>query len=334
MALIIAGLTCGPTFAQSNVTFYGILDVAVAAGSAGDNDFRGLVNSVLNGNRFGFKGSEDLGNGLNAVFQVEQGFNIDDGTALSERQFHRQSWVGLQGSLGTVGLGRQYAPGYFADYDAALSANISPQTIFTILGGLTISASSLARWDNSVSYTGSFSGLTVRANYSANSVETSGDPESDDKWGVGVAYANGPFKAGAVFHYLKEEASSDQNEGYVGAQYDFGVLTVAGSWQSGSDVGADDLDKRVWNLGVIVPVSAAGKVHASYGALEERDRDEADAKNWVLFYAHALSKRTTAYAGYNRTVNDDAARLGLVSAPAGVTGEDSSLAMVGMRHIF
>jgi predicted porin len=334
MALIIAGLAYGPAFAQSNVTLYGILDVSVAAGSAGDNDFRGLVNSVLNGNRFGFKGSEDLGNGLKAVFQLEQGFNIDDGTPNSERQFHRQSWVGLQGSFGTVGLGRQYAPGYFGQYDAALSANISPQTILTSLSGLTISPSSLARWDNAIAYTASFSGLTVRANYSTNAIETSDEPENDDKWGVGVDYANGPFKAGAVYHSLTEEASRDQHEWYVGAQYDFGVLTLAGSWQSGSDVGPGDLDKRLWNLGVIVPVSAAGKVHASYGALEERDRDEADVKNWVLYYTHALSKRTTAYAGYNRTVNDDAAQLGLVRAPAGVTGEDSSLAMIGMRHTF
>ena len=237
-ALLITGLACGPAFAQSNVTLYGIVDVAVGAGSAGDNDFRGLVNSVLNGNRFGFKGSEELGNGLKAVFQLEQGFNIDNGTPNSERQFHRQSWVGLQGSLGTVGLGRQYAPGYFAGYDAALSANISPQTILTSLSGLTISPSSVARWDNSVTYTGSFNGLTARANYSTNAVETSDDPESDDKWGVGIDYANGPFKGGAVYHYLNEEVSSDQKEWYVGAQYDFGMFTVAGSWQSGSDVGA------------------------------------------------------------------------------------------------
>lgn len=337
IALAIAGLVSAPAFAQSNVTVYGIVDAAIGIGSADDNDFRGVVGGVLSGNRFGLKGSEDLGNGLKAVFTLEQGFNIDDGTAASARQFHRQSWVGLQGSFGTVGLGRQYAPGYFAGYDAAMSAIISPQSIFSAGAGLTITPNSPARWDNSIAYTGAFNGLTARAIYSANAVESSDDTQGDDKWGVGFDYANGPVKAGLVYQYLKQAANDDQKEWYVGAEYNFGVLSVAGSYQTGSDVGPGDVDKRLWNLGVIVPVSAAGKVHATYGRLTERDLDDADAKSWTLAYTHALSKRTTGYAAYNRVTNDDAVQYSAAStatAPAGVTGEDSGLFTVGMRHVF
>lgn len=337
IALAIAGLVSAPAFAQSNVTVYGIVDAAIGVGSADDNDFRGVVGGVLSGNRFGLKGSEDLGNGLKAVFTLEQGFNIDDGSAASAKQFHRQSWVGLQGSFGTVGLGRQYAPGYFAGYDAAMSAIISPQSIFSAGAGLTITPNSPARWDNSIAYTGTFNGLTARAVYAARTVESDESPAQDDTWGASVEYANGPLKAGVFYHYLKQLANDDQQEWYVGAEYNFGVLSVAGSYQNGSDVGAGDVDKRLWNLGVIVPVSAAGKVHATYGSLKERDLDDADAKSWTLAYTHALSKRTTGYAAYNRVTNDDAVQYNAastVTAPAGAFGENSNLFVVGMRHVF
>lgn len=68
IAFAIAGLTAAPAFSQSNVTVYGVIDVAVGIGSAGDNDFRGLTTATWNGNRFGFKGAEDLGNQGNRIY--------------------------------------------------------------------------------------------------------------------------------------------------------------------------------------------------------------------------------------------------------------------------
>lgn len=341
IALAVAGLVSAPVFAQSNVTIYGVADAAIGIGKADDVDFRGVVGGVLSGNRLGFKGSEDLGNGLKAVFTLEHGFNIDTGTDAiisNGAAFSRQAYVGLQGAFGTVSLGRQYAPGYFANYDAALGASISPQSTLTSAAGvgLTITPNSAARWDNSIAYTGTFGGgLTARAIYAARAVETGTDTQQDDTWGASVDYANGPLKAGVTYHYLKQLASDDQQEWYVGAQYDFGMLTLAGSYQNGRDVGAGDLDKRVWNLGVIVPVTAAGKVHVSYGSLKERDLDDADARNWVVAYTHALSKRTTGYVAYNRTHNEDNSAVGALNgALVPVVGDDAGIAVVGMRHTF
>jgi predicted porin len=333
VVLVFGGLVSAQVFAQSNVTLYGIIDAAVSAGSAGGNDFRGVTTAVWNGNRFGFKGSEDLGNGLKAVYQLEQGFNVDDGSPNSTRQFHRQSWLGLAGGFGTVGIGRQYAPGYFAIHDAALAGTLSPQQVLATGNGLTLVSSSQARWDNSLAYTGSFSGLTFRANYSMNSTEASRDPQNDDKWGVGAEYANSQLKASVIYHYLKED-SDDQKEWYVGAEYDFGLMKLAGSLQNAFDVGALDQSKRLWNFGVIVPTSAVGTLHVSYGVLKERDLDNSDAKSWMFAYRHALSKRTTAYVAYNRTTNDDSVQYGMVRAPANVTGKASALSMLGIVHTF
>src|SRR5690606_37232934 len=97
----------------------------VAYGEHGEGEFQGVYSGVLSGSRIGFKGSEDLGNGLKAVFQLEQGFDIGTGAAapsVGDSTFSRQAWLGLSGAWGTVGLGRQYAPGYFANYDAVAAA--------------------------------------------------------------------------------------------------------------------------------------------------------------------------------------------------------------------
>jgi len=164
------------------VTIYGVADAAVGFGSHGDNDFSGIVNGVLSGSRIGFKGTEDLGNGLKAVFVLEQGFDIGNGTASpavgtdKDSTFSRQALVGLSGSFGTVSLGRQYAPGYFFGYDATAQASVGPLSILSVNAGMSITPNSPARWDNSVAYTGSFSGLTARAIYSMKAVETSAKP--------------------------------------------------------------------------------------------------------------------------------------------------------------
>ena len=345
------------------MTIYGVADAGLAYGDHGEGEVQGVLSGVLSGSRLGFKGAEDLGNGLKAVFTLEQGFDIGNGadspsTREGDSVFSRQAFVGLSGAFGTVSLGRQYAPGYWANYDAVLGANISPQSLLSNQTGATITPNSAARWDNSVAYTGMFSGLTVRAVYGAGAetnsfdtgtgVETSGASD-DDAMGLGLDYSNGPLKVGAVYHYLKDAASianetDDQQEWLVGGSYNFGVLTLAGSYQQTDNAGFNDgVDVDIYQLGVIVPVGAAGNVHVAYG---EADVDAAGfdgkTKAYTIAYTHAMSKRTTAYVGYMGTDNDDGLDISLV--PAGYksvnnvavaeTGEKSNLVTVGLRHTF
>ena len=359
IALAIAGLVSAPAFAQSNVTIYGVADAYMGFGSHGDNDKAAVNSGGLSGSRLGFRGVEDLGNGLKGVFTVEQGFDISNGTGMGNAS--RQAFVGLGGSFGTVSLGRQYAPGYDFQYDVTASAPIGPQSILSNQSGMTITPNSGARWDNSVAYNGSFSGLKVRAIYGMGNNEDSYevstltgtklmDPSDDDRFGLGVEYANGPLKVGAVYHYLTDPAeiagaSDDQQEWLVGGSYNFGVLTLAGSYQEVEGIGnRKGADADLWQVGVLVPVGAAGNVHLAYGEVDF-DIDSMDekfsgkSKSYTLAYTHALSKRTTAYAGWNRTDNDNGLDLGLVDyiQPAGATtygGDESDLFFVGMRHTF
>ena len=338
IALAIAGLVSAPAFAQSNVTIYGVADAAVGFGGHGDNDFSGIVNGVLSGSRIGFKGAEDLGNGLKAVFTLEQGFDIGTGAAspsVGDSTFSRQAFVGLSGGFGTVSLGRQYAPGYFFNYDAVLAASVGPQSVLSNDAKLSITPNSAARWNNSVAYTGSFSGLTARAIYSMQADETDPNPNDDDAYGVSLDYANGPLSVGAVYQVLQDNAE-DQEEWGIGAGYDFGMVKVLGSYQAVDGLGfTKGAEGDLWQVGVVVPVGAAGNVHLAYGEFDRDDLNDRGAESYSLAYTHALSKRTTAYVAYNNTENESGTNaFGVVDGSAGDLGDDSDIFAVGIRHTF
>ena len=325
IALAVAGLVAAPAMAQSNVTIYGVADAYFGFGSDDNDDISAIDSGGLAGSRIGFKGSEDLGNGLKAVFTLEQGYAIDTGKAspsVGDSVFSRQAWVGLQGSFGTVSLGRQYAPGYFvADYDALLSSKISPQSTLSNWYRMTITPNSPARWDNSVKYTGSFDAVNVQAIYSMGTTEVAASGVSDDdKYGLSAAYANGPVNVGVIYHNVGY-ASKDQSEWLIGASYDFGMAKVAGSYQAASNIGGiANADSKLWNLGVIVPVGG-GNVHLAYAKLDE-DGTSVDPFSYTLAYTYPFSKRTTAYAGYQKLDYDTA------------TKDDMDLFVVGVNHKF
>src|SRR5690606_7365622 len=183
-AALMVGFACVAQ-ADTSVTLYGIVDAGIghnkskgssafvgtdadgndiynpwaAAGRTGfDSKRTGLINGIQSGNRWGLKGSEDLGNGLRAVFQLESGFNLGTGnSAQGGRLFGRHATVGLAGdSWGQLDFGRQtnIASKYFGSIDPFGTAFDQAN-----LGGV-ISAANTARYDNMVMYqTPNFSGF-------------------------------------------------------------------------------------------------------------------------------------------------------------------------------
>ncbi len=344
IALAVAGLISAPVFAQSNVTVYGIVDAGMAYGEHGANEFQGLAGGAVNGNRVGFRGTEDLGNGLKAVFQLEQGFDIGNGTASPgvgtpdrDSVFSRQAYAGVSGAFGMVSMGRQYAPGYFTSaVDVVDGATASPQAILSGGAGLTVTPASPARWDNSLAYSGSFSGVSARLIYSARASETATSPDNDDAYGLSLGYDNGPIKLAAIYHQLNDAAASnDQKEWLVGGSYNFGVVALSASYQEGQDVGfVPNLDADVWTVAATANVGSAGKVILGYGEAEFDNIANSGAESYTLGYQHSLSKRTIVYAYANRTENESATgRFGLVGGGA-VTGDNSDWYTVGIRHTF
>lgn len=112
-----------PAFAQNSVTLYGVIDEGFnyTNNVLGKHDYQ-LASGFAQGSRWGLKGSEDLGNGLKAIFQLENGFDVNSGRLnQGGRMFGRQAYVGLSSNFGTVTLGRQYDA--LVDYLAPTTAN-------------------------------------------------------------------------------------------------------------------------------------------------------------------------------------------------------------------
>lgn len=331
MLLTVAACVSANSFGQSNVIIYGIVDAGVGYGKAGDETFTGIA-SPYSSPRFGFKGSEDLGNGMKAIFTLEQGFSIGTGAPASTRQFHRQAWAGLQGDFGTVGLGRQYAPGYL--YSLKFSQAIPGATfnsqafLVNSIPGASIHPGTDARWDNSVTYQlPKLGGLTGYAIYAFQTAQSGEDRTDDDRMGVAASYAAGPVVAGLILHKSKR-ATDSLDEAYVGATVDLGVAKLFASFQTAKEDNV--VDAKVAYLGIQIPVGP-GALRGEVARLSDDQRDDNDSSSVSLAYTYGLSKRTTMYVMANRTTNDDNAARGVFAKDA---GEGSTSVAAGLRHTF
>lgn len=168
IALYAALMGAAPVWGQqapatSNVTIYGILDLGIERVSVGnaahDTTWRQGFGTIPT--RLGFRGSEDLGGGMKAIFQLEQGFSADTGVlSQGNRAWGRQAFVGLQSDLGTISLGRQYTMRYYGILDADLFGSGAH--------GLGVLDSGIpnARADNAINYRGTFGPVSLGATYS------------------------------------------------------------------------------------------------------------------------------------------------------------------------
>lgn len=356
IALAVAGLVSGAAFAQTNVTVYGVADAYWAHGSGNGNSVNVVNAGGLSGSRLGFKGVEDLGNGLKAVFLFEFGtLSIDAGDANNNGIDNtRQSYVGLTGGFGTAVAGRLQTPGYDfgAKYDAHGGSVFSPAGQLSDNAGASVSArDALARQNNSLAYISPtlFGGLTAKFAYSYG---TGGEnvkagvagTDPQDIWALSADYDAGPLSVGYVHHDVNDFGGvlgTDQTEDGIGVNYDFGMAKLSGSYQTQKvkTTAATLWNSKLWNLGARVKAGAAGSVGIAYGQIKDSVTN-GKAKSWGLDYQHALSKRTTAYAGYSRVSNNSNIAFGLLNVgstatavAAGGNGKESQLG-VGLRHTF
>lgn len=328
--------------AQSNVTIYGLIDANVAFEKAGDLKHRGVGQGELNGNRWGLKGAEDLGNGLKAIFVLESGFDPSNG--MSEqggRLFGRQALVGLEsGNWGTVTLGRQYSPAFSAidPYEATGGSDHSVGLLSRKTGG--VKPAYEVRFDNMVRYRS-----PVVAGFSADAAYWFGENTSADStaqrlgdgWGLAGKYANGPFSTSLVTQRVQRDVSGGKvrTDG-IGLSYDFGPLKAYAAYTRDKESGTQgDGKARTYVVSAEVPVSAAGTVAVAYGNRNESgDPAAEDAHGWSAYYLHGLSKRTTLYAGYSTLTNKDGANYAIGSNMTPAAGDDQRAVLAGVRHKF
>ncbi len=356
--LALAAALSPAAFAQS-VTVYGIIDLAAeylsntAPNGASIKRMPGLSASVPT--RLGFRGSEDLGGGLKAIFTIEQGFGADTGTLnQGGRAFGRQSFVGLQGNWGTLTLGRHYTMLFWSTGDA------------DVLGPNAYGISSLdnyfpnARVDNSVSYRGSFSGFQVGFTYSLGRDGVNAGPspsgtncggESIDRQACkeyslllkydtptwGAAAATDSFKGGTgAFAGLTNSGLKDTRT-MVNGYMKFGDIKVGAGYMTRTNDGNPATPKStLMFLGTSVPVAAQVTLEGEVYQL--KFKSSANKASLLAVRAnYILSKRTTVYATAGRIDNNGTLAISASGAQAGGTppagGGQTGMA-AGIRHAF
>lgn len=344
LLLAVLGGFTGAALAQTNVTVYGVVDAGIAYDNdvvADDSRWR-LQSGQQSGSRLGFRGSEDLGGGLKAVFTLENGFNTDTGTLAqstptTSRLFGRQAWVGLEGGFGSVKLGRQQTPLYYAVLEVdpfRIGLAGSAQSVFGF--GL-YGADPLLRSDNTVNYaTPAFGGFKGQLAYSFG--EVPGSLSTGRQAGVGLGYLNGPINVQFAYHDTSDTTlapplgtgvAGDLSTAFIGGSYDFGVAKAHAAFaDSEAESPGVSRDNRNWLLGVSAPLGA-GTILASYVRNDLKDIPEGKSDLFAIGYTHQLSKRTNFYTSLSYTKNDDNVNLN-----AFAPGENGRLFNVGVRHLF
>ncbi len=354
-AAIAAALAPAAVMAEaSNVTIYGRVDYGFMsrggdsgglsqAGRTGRlNDFEDGIGGT---NRFGFKGSEDLGNGLKAIYEFEFGFSGDSGQSFSGTT-NRHSWVGLTGAFGTALGGRVDGVRYsfVGKYDPFKNQTVANAgSLFGVTSGL----GQADRVDNAVVYiTPELApGLKFLAGYTTSLLAEGGsgaqvggvDIETGDTplYVVAAMYDNGPISLLLDYENLKIKRGNNLTGSdmeydlwVAGGSYDFGVVKLSAYYENtkGSNrasrgdvagITAPTSDGDGWLVGLEAPVTSNIKLKASYVQANDDRTTQSDCSKWGFGGEYAFSKRTTAYATYAKINNDRGARCGITKNATG-----------------
>jgi len=374
IALAIAGLASTAAFAQSNVTIYGIADAYIGQVRSNGNLTSTVVGSGgLSTSRIGFKGVEDLGNGLKALFALEYRLDIDTNNNIggdsakwnsgvgsnSAAGPARQQFVGLTGGFGTAVAGRLQTTAY----DWMVKYNPVAATAFDVHNAMTktgfrINLYADARANNAVAYISpSFGGVTVALNHSF-AVEQASSTVASNLAAtlVGVYFDQGPLSIGFVGEKLQGGGTLETLERTdlaLGASYAFPFAKFFVAGQTTKDNGTNNTANSgfagktdtVYSLGAAIPVSAKGTVlvqyaHSNYksGSTSANLSADNSGKGVSIAYTHDLSKRTTVYAGYGYLDNSGTqiANSNVYSLGGTVQqpGGSSNIIATGLRHSF
>jgi predicted porin len=207
LALAALGAFAGVAHAQSSVTLYGIIDVGINMNTnAGGFHKYDMSSGVMQGSRFGLRGTEDLGGGLKALFVLENGFDVTNGKlGQGGLMFGRQAYVGLSSQFGTVTLGRQYDS--VVDYVGPFEVGDQWGGYIAAHPGDIDNFNNAYRTNNTVKYTSAnYGGLTFGGTYSLGG--QAGNFTGNQIWSLGAGYNNGPLALGVGYLNARTPAAS------------------------------------------------------------------------------------------------------------------------------
>lgn len=343
IALAVASLVSAPALAQSQVSIYGVVDVGIESAkfNSADGNVTRMFNSGHTTNRIGFKGSEDLGNGMKANFVLEGQPNPDIGTH-GAQFWGRLATVGLSSnSWGSVNFGRQYTPWFTTQASNDIFYTAGAGSNYTLLAGDT-------RMSNSIRYDSvNMSGFTFAALYGMGEQVAGVSSDLGDEGltaatekagraaGLNLAYANGPFVVRYGYETQTKTLGPDvsRKSNQLNGSYDFKVVKITAGFNTHKQNAVQD--HRAWYLGAAMPVFGKDLVKLGYTRLNDKMTANSDSRLIALGYEHPMSKRTTLYATYAKMNNDGAVARGFLTGGGVVTaGFDPSSFQMGLKHSF
>jgi predicted porin len=358
--LVLAVAAAVPVLAQAqtNVTLYGRVDASLASESRGGGG--GSAISLLSGNqssnRWGVRGTEDLGGGLKAVFNLEGGFDGDIGRGGSSGtlgsnantngglDFRRRSVVGLEGGFGSLVFGRDYDPLFrvlLGSDNLGLGHYTNLHTIFGTGYGVRI--------DNGLHYVspnlGGFQGRLAYG-FSENFLTTAAINKNTGRAAsFALEYAAGPlyvglgYRANNVNNVVVGGAMTGATNKYtaLGARYNFGAFAVNAGYGRNDPNGANNNTRSLWIGGDVQ--AGPGRFHVQLGQMKnDAGIGNGKATALGLTYNYPLSKRTNAYVTFGQVSNNATAAFALTTSQTAVTpgapGADPRGLAFGVGHNF
>lgn len=338
IAAALAALTTAVS--AQNVQVYGIIDTGFQSHDNGTDSYSRAFDSGVATSRLGFRGSEDLGGGLKANFQLEAQLNPSSGsvgstTVAANETFNREAWVGLSSNtLGEIRIGRQDVT-YAQDVDAGTSqfGNFGNRAI----NGTAIELGSDQK--NVIKYiTPKLGGFYAQVGFgSANNAGATSDTAGDQQ-GALVGYDDGRLKLFVGTHKVDATAAAgDRDFNVLGAAYNLGYAQVGVTYAEGDVNNANGAKNKSTQGSVRVPLGRGFAAHAVYAVAEDgAQATEGKGTGYTLGVSKELSKRTSLYAAYTSVDNEANARMymaGQVAAPA-TAGLDTKTYTVGLVHAF
>jgi general bacterial porin, GBP family len=323
MALACASAFAVSANAQSTLTTYGIVDMGFVADN-GAGSVEKLSSGVQSGTRLGFKGTEDLGNNMKALFVLETGIAADKGGFNQNNVFARQSFVGLQSDVGTLTLGRQYTPFFLT-----LNGVADPFASGLAGNAQNLIPTSGIRMDNTVKYASPvFSGISGEVAYGFGEDTNSG---ANRNVGGSIGYSDSALNVRLAYHRTNNATNTIHTTNtMLAANYNFEVAKVFAAISDNDQ--PPILGKSTdFLVGVTVPFGKHNFI-ASYINKNNRSALNQDANQLGLGYTYSLSKRTNIYAAWANIDNKRGATYTVGNNSEAGTGDKAF--NLGVRHTF
>lgn len=357
--LAALGIVAVPSsvYAQSSVTLYGILDTGIQYANTGGKTTVREDSSSVAPTRWGLTGTENLGGGYAAVFKLENGFNLNNGTISGNGAlFNREAWVGIRGPFGQIQFGNNYTP-LFTTY-----ATYSLGSLNTLGWGNAANNYVFvpaARTANSVRYVSpAVAGLTLRALYARGTNGASGAPPTlGDTASVGLNFQTGAFSADA--DYLQQRHASTASvttttgvstgRYYLfAARYTFEYVTPSvlyeihrngGGVTSAISSSYASPDHDFYEVNALIhKIGWASSILVSFGQYFLKSSGNATSTSYGLRYEYQFSKRTGVYVGVAEVRNHGKTSFTVSDAGGpGVTvaaGQNITAGIAGIVHKF